>query len=97
MTKSETADRISTPTVKADQVLCELAQFYRTKMLNEYPGIKLTEQQSLVAGMKAFEAAGQAIRHIDDDGNVTWKATPMFLSSIDLPPGPLVEISPKKH
>ncbi len=97
MTKSETADRISPPTVKADEVLCELAQFYRTKMLNMYPGVKLTEEQAVVAAMKAFEETGQATRHTDDDGNVTWKATPMFLSSIDLPPGALVEISPKKH
>jgi hypothetical protein len=50
------------------------------RIRNHCPGHSRTELLSQI--LRAFEAAGDAMRYLDVDGRVAWKATPGMLSRL---------------
>jgi hypothetical protein len=73
-----------------DEVLWEFSKFYRKKFLAENP--ELSADMAAIAVLLALEENGDVVQNIDLDGTVTCKATPQFLDSTGLEPGPLVTL-----
>jgi len=81
-------------TIKVDSVLKSFAQYYAELLATDEPSLKVGEREAVIWALLALEESGQAVRHVNYDGSITWKATPEFLSSTGLEPGGLVTLEP---
>lgn len=80
--------------VRMDSVLCEFGKFYHKKYLENNPGSEVSFGIVATGMLLALEKKGDAVKHLDADGSVTWKATPKFLTGIKREAGPLVAFGP---
>ncbi len=80
--------------IKIENVIWQFAKLYRDKFAADHPGQQMNMSVAAVATFLALKENGDAVEHADADGSVTWKATPKFLQSTGLEPGPLVIFGP---
>jgi len=83
--------------VRIENVLWQLAKFYRERLAEDHPDQPITMSVAALATFQALKDNGDAVEQVDADGNVTWKATPQLLRKTGLEPGPLVTFGPEVH
>jgi hypothetical protein len=80
--------------VKMDSALYHFGKFYHKKYLKGHLGSEVGEGVIVMSMLFAFEENGDAVKHLDADGNVTWKATAKFLASTGVEAGPIISFGP---
>lgn len=78
--------------IQMDEVLWEFSKVYREKFLAEHPDVELSADLAVIALVNAMEVTGDVVKNFSPSGNVICKATPKFLDSTGLEPGPLVTL-----
>ena len=84
--------------VRMDAIFWEVGKFYHKKWCEENPGKEVSLGVIVIGMLRALEQHGQAVKHEDTDGSVTWKATPKFLASFpSRGAGPLIVLGEDVH
>jgi hypothetical protein len=80
--------------VRMDSAFWEFGKFYHKKHLEDHPGSGVSLGVITMGMLLALAENGDAVKHLDADGSVTWRATPKFLTTIGREAGPLVAFGP---
>lgn len=80
--------------VRMDTVLHRMAQYYHREFAKNNPGANVGIGVTVMGTLRALEDSGNAEKHVDADGSVTFRATPKFLATVGGDAGPLVTFGP---
>jgi hypothetical protein len=81
--------------VRMDSILWGFAKFYHKKWVAEHPEhADASVGLITMAFLRSLEVAGHAEKHIDPNGDVTFRATDKFMDGKKSPRGPLVSFGP---
>jgi hypothetical protein len=85
---------LMTVVVRMDTALYRMARFYHREFTENNPGVDVGMGVIVMGTLRALEDNGDAEKHVDADGGVTFRATPKFLAQMGGEPGPLVTFGP---